>query len=431
MPEELHWLEVVRRASPERGDDLGLLGRIAELHYHLRRGAQAAAHLELLATKSKQTGDWARHLRAELLGLELRLTDGAKASELRRSTRELLRQAARKDAWELWAQTLDFEVRLAEVAGPPSAPRQLFRLAEDHLDTVPPRARCRLLATLAYRILYGKGPDGLEAAREAAGMAKRHGFDDLKEITHVRLVAGLVAQGKLHTPIGRRAEDDAFELAARMNDIHLRFLFHLDIGVWHLDVGSLAQAGESFARASELLQGTPSPQEAAMLNLNLGELALEEGSFDEALIHFAEADRHLGLQENSRLGWIRAAGPGLAAIALGRRREARARQEEMPALPSTWATDPTLPTRFAARMLRIDRKGTLGAALATEVAARSARRFPLASLRLYDYAVTAWAQEGERSRAHAALQQAQAVADSINHPSCSARVSRLRSAIRG
>ena len=282
---------------------------------------------------------------------------------------------------ESYAKALDIEVHALERKDDAVAIRAKLQEADALSEVGTPRAQCRAHCTLALHQLYGAPELALVSARKAVELVEAHDFVAERPIALNRLVFVLNYQGLMASTGGLDLISHAEAAAALVGDLLLRFFLRLNRGVWHLDAGSYDAAEIAFNEAREIVESADSVAESVLLDVNCGELNLQQGEISKALECFQRVMSQDPVSVPANISLTAEAGLGICELHTGDLRGAVKRNDLM-RFPNHWSFDPTLPVTFRARVRRChgDFSGALGVLRST--AEHVETRFPLSWIKL-------------------------------------------------
>ena len=382
IPEAIKHLSIARRNQANGEFASEILWRLGHLHYLRKDLVTAAPILGLACEGLRAAGRRGKAWEAELEQMDclLRLNPGLTTDLLAR-LHEMESTLGAEGESESYAKALDIEVRALDRKGDVVAIRAKLEEADALSRVGTPRAQCRAHCTLTFHQLYGAPKLALASVRKAVELAEAHDFVVERPIALNRLVFVLNYQGLMISNGGLDLISHAEAAAALVGDLLLRFLLRLNRGVWHLDAGSYDAAEIAFNEAREIVESGDSEAESVLLDVNCGELNLQQGEISKALECFQRVMSQDPVSVPANISLTAEAGLGICELHTGDLRQA-VRRNDLMRFPNHWSFDPTLPVTFRARVRRChgDFSGALGVLRAT--AEHVETRFPLSWIKL-------------------------------------------------
>lgn len=241
------------------------------------------------------------------------------------------------------------------------------------LDTA---AVTRLHGLLAMMTFYGNPRAGLLHAREAVESAELWGDDKMKAFTLNRLIAVLLARGRLRTQEGRSALDAAAVATtlarAPAQDFHLQ----INRGVWEADCGNYGEAFRLLEGACSYAQTMQDRKAEVLATCNLALAKLRAGDRLAAAHQVAAGQAALDAWSSLEVRVQFAAMEGLLALEAGKISDAKTQACFLQDLRLPTSVDRTPLTDFRVTLYRrLGRKDLAWEAL-REALAWTKRRFP-------------------------------------------------------
>ncbi len=383
IPEALRFLEMAREHTIESEQAAGILARIGDLHFRNQDMIEAAPVLDLAARRLRKENMDLEALEAELGWVEAVGVSGVLPyrdcqAEIARITEE----AEEIGHFETIIRALDLEIHLADNFNDPTSARRVLATAVAFQDAECLDVRCRAHAILALNHYFGDPEQGLTSARNAVEIAMQVGEPDVQLLALNRLLVVLLYRGELHKEEGNRVLRTAEDLFSSSGDLMLKFFIRLNRAVWHMEVGELDHAKQTFPKAESVIQGTRARTAWLHLLLNRAELEYLLGEVSESHQSYLEAESMLPNPEPPSYRATISAGLGLCALHMGKIAEARRRETEIPDLNQAWTFDPSVIARFRSEILRM--RGDIHAAEGTlaDIAQEIEGRFTTGWLKL-------------------------------------------------
>ena len=326
-----------------------------------RQMARANPMLELAATRLRQAGDETAARRMEILRVEGLAQSGATpAPDLMDRLAQVKDEAKVSEDWEAVALALDVELHLRHTQGDVPGIRALLDEMAVVAGVGAHEATCIVNASLGLSMLVRDSDDGVARGEKAVEIARKHGLEKHLLSVQCRLIAILVYSARLYLPDSQRLVVEARSVAERTGDRFVQCSLEGNVAVFQLDVGDLDEAGESLARAGDLLSGADLQRLSTGHHVNLAELSLLRHNFAEAESRYRGIREAFPSNPAPHVAKTVYAGLGLCALEQGRLAEAR-RFEELLESPVYWYYEPSLILRFRAALL--SRRGMHQAAL--------------------------------------------------------------------
>ena len=229
---------------------------------------------------------------------------------------------------------LDREGRWAEIAG-------VLNEEESLLPKLEPPAACALHCLLSTKLFFGEVSDALGHARQAVALSEGRVWCDLSCGPTLAYWCILAPREARYSP-GKDLVREAFSVSKNSGDVLARYLIRANVGVWYLDTGQLDLAKSSFRRMQDETEKSQARRPRLELAVNLGELALSEGNFDDALTLFREAQSALYERAPFYARAFVTAGEGMSLLRLGHLRGAIQVADDLAPPPLVWHSDQVL-----------------------------------------------------------------------------------------
>jgi tetratricopeptide (TPR) repeat protein len=211
------------------------------------------------------------------------------------------------------AHALDRILHYHHRAGDEAGVAEAFDRAETllHLTDVP-EVRARTHATLAMRTYYGDPLGGLTHAREAVRASEESPSPGLRLHTLNRLLAVLLATGRLRCPSEKAVVTEALELAGSEGDLLQRSHVLINLAVWEADCRNWEAASEKFRQLIPHVRAAQDRRPLVLALCNLGLVLVRSGQFSAAAEVLEEGRgllQHWDSQEvraqfHAGLGWV-------------------------------------------------------------------------------------------------------------------------------
>lgn len=352
--EAIRFLNLVRRNTKDPDQATRTLSRLAELHYLQLNYQEATPLLERVAERHESYGytEDATIARIRLIDIHAK-NNHLPESEVVELLDELIDRALASGHSLALARAFDVRIHLLDRAGHiPSLRTQLDRLKEMSFST--PLAECVRCRLGGFNQYYGDPTYARRTTRTAVLIAHKHNLKQelLRALTSY--IAILMFHGRLNSPQGIRAREEAFELAQRSGDLFFRFSTLINIAVWYMDIGDLDTAVPFFTQAHTLRQDSDSSTRESTLYTNFGEFELARGRPTVARTHFRQVLALSPTSSHWYTRYVAHAGLGLCDLADGQKAKAREHEHYLDSVIDDnrlWLNDPSLLVIFYARIL--------------------------------------------------------------------------------
>ena len=320
----------------------------------------------------------AAQLKLALSSCQVQLGKGCRHQVLTQ-LHELFNTATAFGWWTVAADVVDLQVKVLEALGDIEHIQAAIAKVSDILPRVGPlEGRVRLGSIVALSCFFGDPKIGLDHARRSASLARdSHGRETLRLHALNRLLACLIASGRLNSNEGRSALRESRKLAARSGDLLLRCYPVANEAAWLLDSGHPKQALRKLSPLLDLFEERPAPEGHLRVRGNRGLALAQLGEFEKAHKELALAASLTTPLTSSYLRRHILSGIGLCLLQLGRVGEARKIAQEVLPLPERWTADPTVVVTFLAQLEHWSGRSEKAIALLETVATDVKIRFPV------------------------------------------------------
>lgn len=281
--------------------------------------------------------------------------------------------------WTVAADIVDLQVKLLEALDDIKGIEAAISQVSDIIPCVGPlEGRVRLGSIVALSCFFDDPSIGLDHARRSASLAREsHGRETLRLHALNRLVACLVARGRLNFDEGRSALLESRELASRSGDLLLRCYPVANEAAWLLDSGHPKEALRRLSPLLALFEERPAPEGHLRVRGNRGLALAQLGEFEKALQELEFANSLVTPLTSAHLRRHITSGIGLCLLQLGRIRKARAVADDVVPLPERWTSDPTIVVTFLAQLEHRTGRSEKALELLETAAADVKSRFPV------------------------------------------------------
>lgn len=292
---------------------------------------------------------------------------------------ELFSTATASGWWTVAADVADLQVKVLEALEDIEGIQTAIAQVSDIIPRVGPlEGRVRLGSIVALSCFFGDPKTGLDYARRSASLAREsHGRETLRLHALNRLLACLIASGRLNFEEGQSALLESRQLATRSGDLLLRCYPVANEAAWLLDSGHPKQALRKLSPLLDLFEERPAPEGHLRVRGNRGLALAQLGRFEKARNELELAHSLATPLTSAYLRRHILSGIGLCLLQLGRVGEARKIAQEVLPLPDRWTSDPTIVVTFLAQLEHWSGRSEKAIALLETAATDVMIRFPV------------------------------------------------------